>query len=117
MPKTIDLGFYPLVSEQEYETLPDHIEALLLPPQITLYTSLRDAIADLPDRVRAQLTNDDEMQFTSVGIEKWLNMTAGATHANTLTSLYQGAVQAYYEEQLARDLAPDPGERFRDRTA
>ncbi|MEE2903167.1 MAG: hypothetical protein VYC39_12615 [Myxococcota bacterium] len=74
--------------------------------------SLRSATAALPEAVRTQLLNDDEMQFTPLGLEKWLNMTKGATQGEIVENLYRGPVQAYYEEQIARDLAPEPGSRF-----
>jgi hypothetical protein len=80
-------------------------------------SSLRKAISALPEEVRSQLLNDDEMQFTPVGIEKWINMTKGDSNGAIVANLYEGPVQAYYEEQLARDLSSTPGAQFEARSA
>ncbi|MEB3222460.1 MAG: hypothetical protein VKS61_10315 [Candidatus Sericytochromatia bacterium] len=69
-------------------------------------TPLRDAIAELPANSRSQLLNDDRQQFTVVGIPKWITMMATmgkpASNGALIDAVYQGAVQAYAEENYAR---------------
>jgi hypothetical protein len=71
--------------------------------------TLRAAIAALPDRGRSQLINDDAMQFTDLGMPKWLAMGKAfyavqgeISHGDLLQAVYARMVQPYLEENLAR---------------
>jgi len=71
--------------------------------------ALRAAIAALPEAGRSQLLNDDAMQFTDLGIPKWLAMGRAfyavqgeIANGDLLRSVYAKMAQPYLEENLAR---------------
>ncbi len=71
--------------------------------------ALRTAIAALPERGRSQLRNDDSMQFTDLGMPKWLAMGRAfygvqgeIGNGDLVQAVYSKMVQPYLEENLAR---------------
>lgn len=75
-------------------------------------TDLRAAIAALTPAGRSQLLNDDSMQFTDLGMPKWLAMGRAfyglhgeISNGELLQAVYGKMVQPYLEENLARGSA------------
>jgi hypothetical protein len=86
--------------------------------------TLRAAIAALPERGRSQLLNDDSMQFTDLGMPKWLAMGRAfyGVHGeisvgDLVQAVYAKMVQPYLEENLARLAARGSGAAFISGTA
>lgn len=70
---------------------------------------LRAAIQELTPAGKSQLLNDDAMQFTDLGMPKWLAMGRAfyglhgeISNGDLLQSVYGKMVQPYLEENLAR---------------